>query len=254
MLRFFRHIRKNLLMSDKTRKYLLYAVGEILLVVIGILIALQVNNWNENRINSAEETYYLEKLIENLEADSIDIKNQLSSLADMTSSIDSALSMMVNEVEFESRKFTAHINNLLAVPIFIQNSVTFDNLISSGKIALISNEPLVNLLFQYYNPGNEHISWDEGSKHYARNIFGPYLLDIDHLDEGGLNRGLINENYSKLEKTQHTYSYYREDQKLLNYLNMKYRINTGQKQVYEITIIRLNETLNMLRSRLKELE
>ena len=49
MIKFFRHIRQNLIMENKTGKYLKYAVGEIVLVVIGILIALQVNNWNENR-------------------------------------------------------------------------------------------------------------------------------------------------------------------------------------------------------------
>lgn len=47
MLRFFRQLRKSLIEKKKVRTYLLYASGEILLVVIGILIALQVNNWNE---------------------------------------------------------------------------------------------------------------------------------------------------------------------------------------------------------------
>src|SRR6056297_1764772 len=59
MLRFFRQLRKDQLMSYKTRKYLLYAIGEIFLVVIGILIALQVNNWNEERlINNQLDTYF----------------------------------------------------------------------------------------------------------------------------------------------------------------------------------------------------
>ncbi|MBK7873993.1 MAG: hypothetical protein IPJ74_26755 [Saprospiraceae bacterium] len=49
MLRFFRNIRRRLLDSGSLRKYLVYAVGEIILVVIGILIALQINNWNEGR-------------------------------------------------------------------------------------------------------------------------------------------------------------------------------------------------------------
>ena len=49
MIKFFRKIRQNLLMENKTSKYFKYAIGEIILVVIGILIALQINNWNENR-------------------------------------------------------------------------------------------------------------------------------------------------------------------------------------------------------------
>ena len=47
MIKFFRHIRQTLLMENKTSKYFKYAIGEIILVVIGILIALQINNWNE---------------------------------------------------------------------------------------------------------------------------------------------------------------------------------------------------------------
>ncbi|MGS2727548.1 DUF6090 family protein [Psychroserpens sp. BH13MA-6] len=49
MIKFFRKIRHNLLSEGKTGKYLKYAIGEIILVVIGILIALQINNWNENQ-------------------------------------------------------------------------------------------------------------------------------------------------------------------------------------------------------------
>ncbi|MFT6995454.1 MAG: hypothetical protein ACJA1P_002199 [Maribacter sp.] len=47
MIKFFRHIRKQLLSENKFSKYMLYAIGEIALVMIGILLALQVNNWNE---------------------------------------------------------------------------------------------------------------------------------------------------------------------------------------------------------------
>ena len=49
MIKFFRKIRHNLINEGKTTKYLKYAIGEIVLVVIGILIALQINNWNEQR-------------------------------------------------------------------------------------------------------------------------------------------------------------------------------------------------------------
>jgi len=59
MLTFFRRIRKGLLDIGAARKYLLYAIGEIALVVIGILIALQINNWNQERLNRLEEQQLL---------------------------------------------------------------------------------------------------------------------------------------------------------------------------------------------------
>ncbi|MFT6046016.1 MAG: hypothetical protein ACI9WC_001721, partial [Arenicella sp.] len=55
MIRFFRKIRQNLIKENKVGKYLLYAIGEIVLVVIGILIALQINTWNEDRKQSTSE-------------------------------------------------------------------------------------------------------------------------------------------------------------------------------------------------------
>ncbi len=59
MIKFFRKIRYDLMDKNKTGKYLKYAIGEIILVVIGILIALSINNWNENRKSKrvADEIY-----------------------------------------------------------------------------------------------------------------------------------------------------------------------------------------------------
>tara|TARA_B110000902_G_scaffold186472_2_gene211077 strand:+ start:2030 stop:2242 length:213 start_codon:yes stop_codon:yes gene_type:complete len=55
MIKLFRKIRYNLMEKNKTGKYFKYAIGEIVLVVIGIIIALQINNWNENRTKLKEE-------------------------------------------------------------------------------------------------------------------------------------------------------------------------------------------------------
>ena len=58
MIKFFRHIRQQLVMENKTSKYFKYAIGEILLVVIGILIALQINTWNTARLDNNKEKEY----------------------------------------------------------------------------------------------------------------------------------------------------------------------------------------------------
>ena len=55
MFRFFRKLRENLLAKNRASQYMLYALGEIVLVVIGILIALQINTWNEERQNRQQE-------------------------------------------------------------------------------------------------------------------------------------------------------------------------------------------------------
>ena len=73
MIKFFRHIRKSLLMENKTSKYFKYAIGEIILVVIGILIALQINNWNEKRLKQ-------EQLISVYERTLTDIDNDIQEL------------------------------------------------------------------------------------------------------------------------------------------------------------------------------
>ena len=66
MLKFFRGIRRKLIDEDNLKKYLIYAIGEILLVMIGILLALQVNNWNENKKDKKVENKLLIELEENL--------------------------------------------------------------------------------------------------------------------------------------------------------------------------------------------
>ncbi|WP_207764273.1 DUF6090 family protein [Hanstruepera neustonica] len=69
MIKFFRKIRQNLLSEGKTGKYLKYAIGEIVLVVIGILIALQINNWNEGRKANKKEQLILKELRNSINSD-----------------------------------------------------------------------------------------------------------------------------------------------------------------------------------------
>ncbi len=69
MIKFFRKIRQNLLMENKTVKYLKYAIGEIFLVIIGILIALQINNWNNQRIEKNKQINILNRVLSDVQND-----------------------------------------------------------------------------------------------------------------------------------------------------------------------------------------
>jgi len=73
MIKLFRHIGQNLLMENKTSKYFKYAIGEIILVVIGILIALQINNWNEAKKSREKERQVLTSIISDLDYTLIDL-------------------------------------------------------------------------------------------------------------------------------------------------------------------------------------
>ena len=92
MFKFFRNIRQSLLMKDKITKYYKYAFGEIILVVIGILIALSINNWNEARKNRIEQLILINNIIEDLRLDSIHINKSLSEVGNQKRLVDDLIS------------------------------------------------------------------------------------------------------------------------------------------------------------------
>ena len=101
MIKFFRKIRQKLLAENRFSKYLLYAIGEIILVVIGILIALQINNWNEHAKSiKLEKTYYC-KIAEDLQ---VDIKNIDSSMATIDKRLETTERFLKNLLKIQTTK------------------------------------------------------------------------------------------------------------------------------------------------------
>ena len=78
MIKLFRNIRKKFLSEGKTNNYLKYAIGEIVLVVIGILIALQINNWNQNRIENNRARKLLKNMVEDLATDTLMLNQSIT--------------------------------------------------------------------------------------------------------------------------------------------------------------------------------
>ena len=97
MFKFFRNIRQSLLMKDKISKYYKYAFGEIILVVIGILIALSINNWNEARKNRIEQLILINNIIEDLRLDSIHINKSLSEVGNQKKLVDDLISKSLDK-------------------------------------------------------------------------------------------------------------------------------------------------------------
>ena len=100
MLRFFRTFRQRLLTYNKFSKYLLYALGEILLVVIGILIALQINNWNEDQKERETEVKVLKEMVENLEANILRLQSMIARCDADNQSAELILSVIDNNLSY----------------------------------------------------------------------------------------------------------------------------------------------------------
>ena len=94
MIKFFRKIRQHLLSKGKTGKYLKYAVGEIILVVIGILIALQINSWNNKRISQKQSIGYMKSLVDDIKSDIIQYNANIESY---TTDITNNKSLLIND-------------------------------------------------------------------------------------------------------------------------------------------------------------
>ena len=145
MIKFFRKIRYNLMEQNKTGKYFKYAIGEIVLVVIGILIALSINTWNEERINSSFEYSYLLRLKSEIAADTTHfiseiainqlINKKIQRFSDLLNSKSSKNEELVNATE-------KYFENAWYIPLFKPTMATFEDLSGSGKLEVISNVKL----------------------------------------------------------------------------------------------------------------
>ena len=110
MITFFRRVRKNLLETGAVRKYMLYAVGEVLLVMVGILLALQVNNWNENSKDSDREQKILSELAISLQQNGKEMKKDVQRRLTWNKSSDIIIATMQNGYDY-SDSLNIHFQN-----------------------------------------------------------------------------------------------------------------------------------------------
>jgi hypothetical protein len=94
MIKFFRHIRQRLLSENKISKYLVYAMGEIVLVVIGILIALQINNWNDKKIQHTVDIEFITNLRNKIVLDTLALSSQLKWYRQINENTGNALALI----------------------------------------------------------------------------------------------------------------------------------------------------------------
>ncbi len=149
MIKFFRKIRQNLLMENKTGKYFKYAIGEIILVVIGILIALSINNWNENqKLESKTQDYYVQ-LLDDLNNDIVSAENTIKEFSNHQKEYNKYISSYDKEGLTPIKAYEQISKlKLISTPLTF-NTNTIESLQNSGDVGLIPSQirnKLMNLI------------------------------------------------------------------------------------------------------------
>ena len=163
MIKFFRNIRQTLIMENKTTKYFKYAIGEIVLVVIGILIALQINNWNETRKNRTFEVKMLKEIKKALENDISSFERSKFRLHMLDSATNVMAKHIYEQSTFEDSLYYKGESRWYYLRTGIQyqyNRGPYEAIKSSG-IDKISNDSLRNALIKLYDfdfPRNEELT------------------------------------------------------------------------------------------------
>ena len=204
MIKFFRKIRQKLISENKFSKYLIYAVGEIILVVIGILIALGINNWKENAAKIEQQNLILSNL--NLELNN-NLKNLNSAIELSESYINSSEQLLLSMNNMATSKLKGEkLDSLLSTFGFSQwkrTNFNIKSLENSGNLNSVENNELKRLIydwlsliediellekrsdysFQYYiDYIKKNGSWREIDKYMLERVQGSQLLQSnDHL-------------------------------------------------------------------------
>ncbi|MUP44443.1 hypothetical protein E0K83_01630 [Gramella sp. BOM4] len=177
MIKFFRNIRWRLLRENRFTKYLLYAIGEIILVVVGILIALQINNWNEDRKLKKLELSYYENLYQDLLQDSLEVEFKIRNANRNIKQLNNILRFMNNDYDISRThidsvewprnhyyKDTLALVHSVSQAGFVQFADilknTIEDLRATGGIKILQNKELKEELLNYYNRDKTRESWN----------------------------------------------------------------------------------------------
>ena len=211
-MKIFRNVRKQLASENKVASYLRYAIGEIFLVVIGILIALQVNNWNEQRKLKNEEIQFLKGFKSTLNQD-LENENWMKKQYELTrESINILISSIEQDLPYND-SLSYHFGRITQTWRIATNNEVFETL-KSYNLNLISNEKLRYEIVGYYSYSDNYLKYDVNRyfsiiEDASKNIFDTRFNALwngnytERFEKSGnvidLNPRMIPNNYSELK-------------------------------------------------------
>ena len=181
-----------MLAEGKIGKYLKYALGEIVLVVIGILIALQINNWNQDRLNRKQEQQILSQLLKEYTSNLKQIDQKIEIRNDMLNSCFRLLQYRNEQTEsIDHDSLDSHLFRITLRPTFDPELSVSNELITSGKLYLIANTDLRNNVSSYSSSLSELKEEELAIFDLTEKEFIPFLRE--HYQIGRLMMVLLND-------------------------------------------------------------
>ncbi len=178
MIKIFRNLRKQLLTQGKTSKYLKYAIGEIVLVVIGILIALKINTWNQDQQNKKQEQQLLQQLL--IEYNS-NLEQINSKIFLRNEGIHSGIKLLsyrsLNDQEIQYDSVNRHLSRLINRPTFDPELGVTSELTNSGKLYILSNAVLRNKISAFPSSLSELREEEIVILNLVEERFNPFLME-----------------------------------------------------------------------------
>ncbi|MDX1591423.1 MAG: DUF6090 family protein [Balneolaceae bacterium] len=164
--------------QNKVRMYILYAAGEIFLVMIGILLALQVNNWNEERLRMADER----EVLQNVKTDFEDAIQELAYLNSLRGSMNEIIDDFVREGPFPDERYTeSELDSLFSIlayaPTFNNQSGSLDVLLNSGRINLVRDDSLRAMLLNWPGLVQDMVEGEVIQSDFQADRFTPKIMD-----------------------------------------------------------------------------
>jgi len=240
MINVFRKIRRKLADDNKPIKYARYAFGEILLVMIGILLAFQVNSWNDQRKRNLLEIDILKELKQNLMVDIVDI-NENSIVHEQALKSSQIISSVIENDLPNNDSLNNHFSNIIIVPMFLPTKTAYENLKLTGT-TLLDNDSLRLAIIELYERKYaflKDVVDGERVKMY-NDLNGFYRNEFSSIDFFGKSYPV---NFEELIKNQ-VYSNYVNYQKTISKFILARYENT--KEETNTIIIRINEELDNL--------
>jgi len=176
MIPIFRKTRKKMADNNKPLKYIRYAIGEIVLVVVGILIALQINNWNQNTQNRKQESQILTQLLSEYNSNLEQINSKIYIRQEVLKSALILLNYRKREIfEISPDSFNLHLSRVITRPTFDPQLGVTNELNNSGKLYLIRNSDLRNKITSFGSFLNELDEEEMAIFNQVENHFIPFI-------------------------------------------------------------------------------